>query len=265
MVLEARRLMPAFLNYYWRLCATGACFAIFSVGGLVLWVAVFPVLAMVPGGHCAARARWLIHKSFGAFLWLMQAVGLMRMEVEGREKLYSCEGALVLANHPTLIDVVALLPLMPSASCVVKHALWKNPFLGGVVRAAVYISNCDSDRLIDDCASDLKHGKPLIIFPEGTRTEPGEPLYFQRGAAYIALRSGVPVVPVLIDCTPSTLTKCQKWYQIPSRSFHLRIRVLEPVTVDRWVDHGEAQTIKARQLTRAFEEFFVTELSKWTC
>lgn len=265
MAVGTKRLMPTFLNYYWRLCATGACFAIFSLGGFVLWAAVFPLLAIIPGHRRSGRARWIIYKSFGAFLWLMQAIGIMRMEVEGSEKLRCCEGALVLANHPTLIDVVALLSLMPSASCVVKHALWMNPFLGGVVRAAGYISNFDSDRLIDDCANDLKSGKPLIIFPEGTRTEPGERLGFQRGAAYIALRSGVPVIPVLIDCNPSTLTKCQKWYQIPSCSFHLRIRVLDPVVADQWVDSGETQTIKARKLTRAFEGFFVTELSKWTC
>ena len=257
--------MPASLNYYWRLLATGFCFAVFSLGGFALWALVFPVLRIIPGGRPSERARWVIHKSFGAFLWLMETVGIMRMEVDGVEKLRNCSGALVLANHPTLIDVVALISLMPSATCVVKQALWANPFLGGVVRAAGYLSNCDSDSLLDDCASDLKQGKSLIIFPEGTRTQPGSTLDFQRGAAYIALRSGVPVLPVLIDCHPTTLTKCEKWYHIPPRRFHLRIRVLDPVVAERWVDSSEVHTIKARQLTRAFEGFFMTELAKWTC
>ena len=138
-----------------------------------------------------------------------------------------------------------------------------DPFLGGVVRSAGYLSNSDSDGLVDDCARDLRAGRPLIIFPEGTRTWPGEPLGFQRGAAYIALRSGAPVLPVLIDCLPSTLTRREKWYQIPPRPFHLRIKVLDPLQAERWVSPGEAQTIAARKLTRALEEFFVLELAKW--
>jgi 1-acyl-sn-glycerol-3-phosphate acyltransferase len=186
------------------------------------------------------------------------------MEVVGADKLRNCRGALVLANHPTLIDVVALGALMPYASCVVKQALWKNPLLGGVVRAAGYISNSDSDSLIDDCASNLRSGNPLIYFPEGTRSRPGEPLRFQRGAAYIALRSGVPILPVLIDYNPTTLTKREKWYHIPHCRFRLRIEVLEPLNLAQWVKPGEPQAISARRLTQAFETYFTQELAKWT-
>lgn len=259
------RLMFSRLNYCWRLVATGGCFAVFSLGGFALWACVFPAVSVAYRRTCARKTRWIIHKSFGAFLWLMETVGIMRMEVDGAEKLREGRGMLVLANHPTLIDVVALISLMPEASCVVKQSLWRNPFLGGVVRAAGYISNSDSDSLIDDCASDLRQGRPLIIFPEGTRSCPGEPLRFQRGASHIALRSQAQVVPVIIDCTPTTLTKREKWYQIPPRRFHLRIRVLDPVRPEHWVEPCETQTIAARKLTRALEGFFSQELTRWTC
>src|ERR1035437_6669462 len=167
--------MTASLNYYWRLAATGGCFAAFGIGGLALSVLVFPLLLVFPGPARTQHARWLIHKSFAAFLGLMQLVGIMRLEVIGGERLRNCRNTLVLANHPTLIDVVALISLMPQASCVVKQALWENPFLGGVVRAAAYVSNSDPENLIDDCAHDLAAGNPMIIFPEGTRSQPGRP------------------------------------------------------------------------------------------
>ncbi len=255
--------MIARLNYYWRLAATGCCFALFGLGGFSLAAVVFPVLRAVPGGVPVHRVRWMVHKSFGAFLWFMRAVGIMRMEVVGAERLINCRGALVLANHPTLIDVVAMVSLMPKASCVVKQALWKNPFLGGVVRAAGYVSNSDPDRLIDDCVQTLRDGEPLLIFPEGTRSLPDVSLSFQRGAAYVALRSGAPVLPVLIDCSPSTLTKREKWYQIPHRPFHLRIEVLEPLDVRQWVGSVEGTPIAARRLTQALESYFTLELRKW--
>jgi 1-acyl-sn-glycerol-3-phosphate acyltransferase len=167
---------------------------------------------------------------------------------------------LVLANHPTLIDVVALISLMPNASCVVKQALWRSPFLGGVVRAADYISNSRPEALLEDCARDLQSGNPLIIFPEGTRSRPGQPLRFLRGASYIALGSGRPLLPVLISCEPSTLTKLQKWYQIPERRFHLKVKILPAENIAQWIDATDAPTIAARKLTQALEAFFTHKL-----
>lgn len=252
--------MSARLNYCWRLAATGVCFAVFGIGGLVLSVFVFPVLLPMPRRKRAQRARRVIQKSFALFMWLMESVGIMRFEVIGGERLRRCRNTLVLANHPTLIDVVALVSLMPTASCVVKRALWKNPFMGGVVRAADYIGNAEPETLIDDCADDLAAGNPLIIFPEGTRSQPGKPLRFLRGASYIALKSGMPVLPVLVACNPTTLTKREKWYHIPHRPFHLRVEVLEPLHVGQWVGATEAPALAARKLTQALEAYFIQEL-----
>lgn len=253
--------MSASLNYYWRLTATGFCFAVFGFGGLALTTFVFPALLMSgSGGKRSVRARRIIHKAFRTFMQLMERCGVMRFEISGAERLTNCRKTLILANHPTLIDVVALISLIPTASCVVKRSLWDNPFLGGVVRAARYISNGDSEQLIAQCAEDLAAGNPLVIFPEGTRSQPGEPLRFLRGASYIALRSGLPILPVLINCSPTTLTKREKWFQIPHRRFDLRIKVLDPISCDRWLSGDEPLPIAARKLTQGLENYFTEEL-----
>jgi len=72
-----------------------------------------------------------------------------------------------------------LIAHIPNAVCVVKAKLWSNPFFGGVVRAAGYIRNDEPETLMRDCAACLAAGLPLIIFPEGTRTVPGERLHFR--------------------------------------------------------------------------------------
>lgn len=251
------------INYYWRLVATGGCFFAFGLGALVLSVIVFPVMQLISGPKKVARARWVVSKVFGLFLWLMKKTGVMRLEVIGGHKLQNCRNALVLANHPTLIDVVALISLMPNASCVVKQALWKNPFMWGVVRAANYISNNEPDVLVQDCASDLKTGQPLLIFPEGTRSVLGRSLKFRRGAAYIALSGDVPILPVLISCTPPTLAKGDKWYKIPPKQFHLLIEVKDLVSVSQLIELGDPPAIVARKLTLALEKYFTQELSNY--
>jgi 1-acyl-sn-glycerol-3-phosphate acyltransferase len=248
------------INYYWRVAATGTSFAFFGIGGLMLSVLAFPPLRVFSREKRRQYARWIIHKSFKLFIWFMEKSGVMRLEVIGADKLRKCTNSLVIANHPTLIDVVALVSLIPDASCIVKQSLWKNPFLKGVVRAARYISNSEPDDLIKDCSRDLNEGNALIIFPEGTRSRPGERLRFLRGTAHIALEIKAPILPVLISCNPSTLTKNEKWYQIPHRRFHLRIEALEPMSATQWVSQHDEQTIAVRKLTRALETFFIEKL-----
>lgn len=259
---QGTRGMTLTWDYGWRLFATALCFTAFGLGGLLLTVAVFPALLLFRKADRIRHARRLIQRVFAGFLRLAETLGVMRLHVSGAHRLRDCGGALVLANHPTLIDVVVLLSLMPTAGCVVKRALWKNPVLGAAVRAAGYISNSEPETLVGDCTRALAEGRPLIIFPEGTRSQPGQPLRFLRGASYIAIASGAPVVPVLIGCRPSTLTKQDKWYRIPPRRFDLRVEVLEPLA--RWhADAGDAPSaLAARHLTQSLETHFTREIQR---
>lgn len=254
--------MLARFNHWWRLSVTGSCFATYGLGGVFLSTLVFPTLRLLPGpSHL--RSRWLIHKFFASLIWLLCRLGVMRLETENIDALRTAGAVLVLANHPTYIDVVTLISYMPRTDCVVKSALWENPFFGGVVRAAGYISNDDSDALLDDCARSLSIGTPLIIFPEGTRSVPGQPMHFVRGAARIALRSQARILPVVIHCDPPTLTKGQKWYKIPPRPFRLVISVRPPLSASDFLAGDEPVGIAARKLTDGLEAYFTRELEKY--
>lgn len=246
------------LNFLWRLGVTGACFAFFTVGGMVVSATVFPVMRLMPGGKTVrtVRVQAMVRRFFGGLITVLQRAGVMRLEVQGAERLRVCGGTLVLANHPTYIDVVVLLSLMPRASCVVKGSLWRNWFFGGIVREAGYISNSDGERLVEDCVAALKSTRPLLVFPEGTRTDAAKPLKFMRGAAYVALQSGCPILPVVLTCHPPTLCKGMKWYQIPREPFVFRVEVREPMNAADLAGVTDCGPIAARRVTERLEEYF---------
>ena len=101
-----------------------------------------------------------------------------------------------------------------------------------------------------------------MIFPEGTRTEKDEVLNeFQRGAANIALRANVPIRPVLMTCSPSTLTKNEKWYHIPSEPFHVKIKVLDAFNIQDVLEDTSINPKNVRLLNHYFHQFFYQELS----
>ena len=254
--------MIVLVNYYWRLLMTGATFLLFSTGGAIGSFTVFPVLRLLPGGPSLRerRVRWMICRYFGMMVALLRVTGVMRLETHGLERLQRAGGVLVLANHPSLLDVVVLLSAMPRATCVVKEAWWSNPFIAGVVRAAGYIRNSEPEQVLEDCERALGRGAAVIVFPEGTRSRPNEPLKFLRGAAHIALKSGRPIVPVLLQCDPPTLTKGSSWYHIPPRAFCFRVIVRDELAPAGLADLRQPSVIAARRLTHALETYFVDGL-----
>ncbi|WP_438819969.1 lysophospholipid acyltransferase family protein [Acinetobacter bouvetii] len=254
-------------NYLWRVGATGFSFASFGIGGVAIGGLIAPLVKLSTQNSDLRQQRTqkVIKHSFKGFTEMMVKLGIMTYDIEGLEKLQHSKQELVIANHPTLIDVVVLIGLMEQANCVVKQALWSNPFTKGPVQNAGYILNAGSEQFIQDCVEKLKQDQAasLLIFPEGTRTAKGELLNeFQRGAANIAIRAQVPIRPVLISCTPSTLTKNEKWYHVPSKPFHIHVKVLDAIQVDDLLDDTTVNPKHVRQLNHQLQQFFNQELSK---
>lgn len=248
------------VNRLWRQLATGFSFAVFGLGGLILPLFFVPASWLI--ADPLRRERWVkyvIHRCFRFFTRMMAMLGILTVDTRNLERL-SQPGQFVIANHPTLIDVVFLISFMPRADCVVKSSLLKNPFTRGPVRAARYIANDDPDEVIKAAGDSFARGNSLIVFPEGTRTTPGEDFTLQRGAANIAIRTGQNLRPVIIDCSPPTLTKNTPWYRVPERRFHMKFRVDDQIDVSPFLE-GKPSAM-SRQLTATITDYFTRETAQ---
>ncbi len=249
-------------DYLWRLVATGLAFSALGIGGLTLALGIVPLataLTRDPQSR-TRRAQQIIRASFRLYVFMLRILGVIRLEVTGAERLAACRGHLIVANHPTLLDVVLIMSLVPDAQCVVKHQLWRNPFLGPIVRAAGYIRNDgEPQMLVARCREALAAGNNLIIFPEGTRSVPGRRLRFQRGFAHIATLTGASLQLVTITCDPITLVKGQPWYIIPDQPPTFRIEIDERIEPARFVAGGR-RALGARRLVSHLESYYVGKL-----
>lgn len=241
----------------WRVFRTGIAFAVFGLGALGISVLALPVLQLASGRRTDVRRRVqaLIHHAFRLFAWFMTVSGLIRVTWVGRERLRE-RPLLVVANHPTLIDVVLLVAAMPQADCIVKTAAQRHPLLRRVVKAAGYIPNDRPEALIRAGTESLRQGRSLLLFPEGTRSPSGRLGPFHRGAARIALRSGTDLVPVVITCSPPTLMKGQRWYDVPECAAHITLTVKDPVLVREHPAIERTEAAGARELTDFLQGFY---------
>jgi 1-acyl-sn-glycerol-3-phosphate acyltransferase len=253
--------MGALMNRSWRVFGTGLSFAVFGIGALILAIFVFPAISVFSKDveTRTRRARLMVSRSFRSFLWMMQGLGVFDFDVEpGFESSLTAEGGLIIvANHPTLIDVVQLLAEVKFGNCIVKRALWQNPFLGGVVRATNYIANDDPEALVLNCVEVLQKGETLVIFPEATRTVPGQPMSLRRGAARLALAAKVPMQMVHIGSNPPTLTKYEHWYEVPPNRPCMCMRVGDRLDIGAFAKDGEEPSMASRRLTELMLERFM--------
>jgi 1-acyl-sn-glycerol-3-phosphate acyltransferase len=249
------------VDYIWRLFGSVLGFTAFGVGGLIISVIVSPLIFLLVRDP-ASRQRTTRHMTgylFVVFLWIIKGMGVLSYRITGMENIRHGNNKLIIANHPTLIDVIFLASLFPMVGCVVKPAVFKNPAMRGVVKPARYISSGPPGKMINACVDHLKSGNSLLLFPEGTRSVYGQPVQFKLGASSIAIRSEAEFLPVVIQCNqPRYLSKNEPWYKIPPQKPFISIHIQNPVTINELIagDLNSRESIRAlnKSLVRYFEE-----------
>ena len=247
--------------FYLRIVATAASFTLFGLGGIILGYLVFPLVSLFSASPEMAtlRCRRLIQLSFRGFVGFMTNTGVLTWSVEGREKLAQ-PGQLIVANHPSLIDIVFLISMLPNATCIVKPDLFRNIFTRGPVTRAGYIANDAPEQLVEDCVTALRSDASLVVFPEGTRSEKGQPGRFRRGAAYVLLAAQCPLILATIAPSPTMLTKHEKWHEIPYRRPHFKLNLKAPIHGNHTAGSNK-NTITARELTKQWRNYFIDEVT----
>lgn len=160
--------------------------------------AAMPFLGSFERRHAVVRSLWRF--LLGAF----EATGLIKVNADFTEMP---EGAIVVSNHPTLIDVVIFVALVPKTVYVAKSSLLRNPFISRTVRSTALP---DDETLPGRAADFLGRGWNVIIFPEGTRSPVSGLHPFKRGAANMALASGAGIAVFSMALSRRILGKRQK-------------------------------------------------------
>lgn len=252
---SARRLARLLL-----LPATGFLFVVFGLAGLLFYFPFGPWLRFRHKDPTERRqaARRLVAGWFGIFLRLCEALGTIRVVVKNPEALRS-PGLLLAPNHPSLLDIVVLLSLLPNGTTVVKESLVHNSFTRAPIRNAGYLPNTLGAEALEHAREELASGASLVIFPEGTRTpcDLPEGTYprMHRGIAVLALETDTPLTPVRITARPRWLTKEVAWWHLPDEPMTLTVEVLPSLAVHPYRNrYNDRIVLAARALMRDCSE-----------
>ncbi|KLT72324.1 acyl-phosphate glycerol 3-phosphate acyltransferase [Neisseria arctica] len=248
-----------YLDYSRRFLATLFGFVLFGVVGVLFKLVLLPYTLNSTRGQLKRQlqARRLVGGIWYFFVRYLLVSGVLSVKFNGLEKL-GRPGQLVLANHPSLLDVVLLISHEPRMNCIVKKDLLNHLAMKSPILATGYIPNDESMEMLEEVDAVLKGGQSLLVFPEGTRTGWDGQVKLNRGAVSIGLRSATVITPVVIKMTPPNFKKGQPWYKIPSRKVHYEINVGEDIDPQSWLAE-KPLPIAARRLNAYLQDYFIRE------
>jgi 1-acyl-sn-glycerol-3-phosphate acyltransferase len=168
---------------------------------------------------------------FIAHIWArtLLVLSLSPVTLINKEKLHEHEVAVYASNHLSYYDTPVLFAKLPfQFRILAKQSLWKVPFIGWYLNRSgqVPVDQSSGRAAIASLSRGvhtLKHGLPLVIFPEGGRAADGRTHPFLSGCAYMAIKAQVPLVPITLVGTYELL---------PIHTYHLNPRPIAIIVGD---------------------------------
>lgn len=230
------------MRRWFRITLTALSFFQFFLASIVMTL-VLPIVRFffgwIPGFRNAFTS--LLAKSYRLFIWWLEITGLIKVSLPDRlpDGIDADSAFVIVANHPTLIDVLVLLANFPKVSCVAKGAYYRSWVFKGLLRSTNYVPSAaddSTDTTFDRVVEHLKSGRSILIFPEGTRSEPHRLQRFRRGALEAAAKVGVPILPAFMETNQPFLMKGVPFWKIPTSRCDLNIEFFEPIELNETSD-----------------------------
>ena len=220
------------------------CFFIFGIGAVILNFLLFPFIK-----NNKELCSDIIHYTWKFFVNLMMWLKLFRLDIK---KLGKIKNKVIVSTHPSFIDIVILIALIPRSTCFVKKELAHNPILKNLV-TSIFITNVvELEELKSESKKMLDRGFNVIIFPSGIRHRRDEFPKIRKGASLVALNAGKNIVPVRMFSDRDFLFINQPFYAVSDRCVNFEIEQMREINIADFI--GESEIITKQRLTNKIED-----------
>jgi 1-acyl-sn-glycerol-3-phosphate acyltransferase len=206
--------VPRVLEYLWGIIATGLSLLYTAI---VIGPVVFASL-FADGHFCSPIFRmwaWLIFHTFG-----------MSVELVGMENLQGVSSFVLVSNHQSLFDIIAVFLLIPrEMRFLAKREIKRIPLIGFAVERSenIVIDRASGGKAIRRALAVADHGYSICVFAEGHRFSDNRVHEFNEGAAWLAIATKLPCIPMAISGTAELMPRGAK-FALPGRRIRLVLR-----------------------------------------
>lgn len=211
-----------------------------TLNPLSVWLLIFVGIITLPAFLIACVSRIFITNGDGVQLTgryyskLIILASFIRLKVEGAENLDHDAHYVFACNHSSVFDILVLFAAIPMQfRWLAKKELFVFPIYGWAMYMAGYIPVNRSNpreavRSLERAAEKISQGISVVIFPEGTRSKDGKIADFKRGGVTLAVKTGLPIVPITI----SGIHRIMPTKTLSVRPGRIRINIGKPIPTE---------------------------------
>lgn len=227
----------------------------FGLGAVLLAIFVFPFIRLFTfhKKDFGIIARAYVSHTFRVFLGNLNICKTSLLKVDDKEAYRNIHGKIIIANHPSLLDFVYIMSLVPNSTCIVRGGLTHTP-LRWVIKQAYITNTTDFNDVLVECKKLTDKGCNVIVFPEGTRSPRVGRYNYKKGAARIALYCNCDVLPLFIGGSDKYgLGKFDPlWSYNHVEPYLYDIKMLPVISIEQF--KGLSEPIAAKHLTEEMEK-----------
>ena len=179
----------------------------------------------------------------------MMILGLFTLDIK---KLSKIENKVIVATHPSFIDIVILIALIPHSTCFVKKELAYNPILKNLVNSIFITNEVDLEELKSESKKMLDLGFNVIIFPSGIRHRRNEFPKIKKGASLIALNANKNIVPIRFFSNNDFMFINQPFYEVGEKRVTFEIEQMPEINVQDFISASEI--VSKKKITQQIEK-----------
>ena len=233
-----------------------ASFIIFGFATLIMGYVCFPLIKLFNQNK---KKRLFMYSLFVRIAWqvfvgFLKLIKIIAVKSDDIEKLKNIKNSVIVTTHPSFIDGLVLLSIIPDATCLVANRLAENWLTQNIVKSMFIISGVPVEDIISQTNNMLKNGLSVMVFPSGKRHLKNEYPKIRKGAALIAMSANKDIIPIKLTTDIPFLQIGEPVNKPLDKNVEYTIEVKETIKIKDFTEKYEDEFIRKRELTKAISQ-----------
>lgn len=231
-----------------RSIITVISFLLFGIGALFIRYCIFPLQKNRLDNYETLQRSW------DFFINLLQKLRILKLQITDLDKIRNIRNSIIVSTHPSFLDIVILMSIIPHSTCFVAERLANNPFLKGMVKLLFIIEGQSIDDMLKETCNKFDENLNVIIFPMGIRHRKNEYPKIRRGTAFIAHKTGKNIVMLNLETSFDFLQINQPFYDAGSEPVIYSLEYLGDINTEdykkQYTDEVTFKTEVTKQINK---------------
>lgn len=226
-------------------------FVIFGIGAIFLNFIIFPMANFfLKDKQLLYFYSDIIHNTWKWFVRILIFFKIIKLNITDLDNIKQIKQKIIVATHPSFIDILILIALIPRTTCIVKYSLSKNPILFNLVNSIFIMEDESLEKLKEHTKKMIDNGFNVVIFPMGIRHRRNEFPKIKKGAATIAMNANSNIVVLKYYTDFDFLFISQPVYEAGEKAVTYDLSYVGEIDVKSMLQNSENEIVIKKNITK---------------